>query len=93
MLNQGDPSTAFKQEQVLQKLHSDIPEMRELLRWARLHIDDAMVKDSLPFSQRVLAVLGEEFANSGDNKLSPKQSRKKQPEKRGRPDADNTTRT
>ena len=39
MLNRGDPSVAFKQEQVIQKLHSDVPELRELLRWAQYHID------------------------------------------------------
>lgn len=93
MLNRGDPSTAFKQEQALQALHADVPELRELLRWARLHIDDAMIKDSFPFSERALAVLGEQFANSGDGQLAPKIVRKKQATKKGQPHADNTART
>lgn len=93
MLGPADPGTAFKQEEVIQKLHSDVPELRELLRWAILWFDRPNSQDSVAWEQRVTAVLGEEFANSGDNKLAPKQVRKKQAQKRGQPDADNTTRT
>ncbi len=93
MLNRGDPSVAFKQEQVIQKLHSDVPELRELLRWASLHHADDTMGQAEEYHRRVIAVLGEEFANSGDNKLAPKAVRKKQPEKRGQNNASNNAGT
>lgn len=92
MFGQGDPSVAFQQEAALQKLHTDIPEMRELLRWARLYVDHTMGQDATAFSVRVIQVLGEEFATSGGDHLALKAITKKQPEKRGQ-NADNTART
>lgn len=94
MLNRGDPSVAFKQEQVLQKLHSDVPELRELLRWAnRLIRSQQATWVGAEWTKRVSAVLGEEFAKSGDDQLAPKAVRKKQPEKRGQANANNNAGT
>lgn len=94
MLNRGDPSVAFKQEMVIQKLHSDVPELRELLRWAlRFLDDDGPFGQGQEFHERVTAVLGEEFANSGDGQLAPKAVRKKKLEKRGQANASNNAGT
>lgn len=93
MLNRGDPSVAFKQEMVIQKLHSDVPELRELLRWACLQISDDVRGQAEEFHRRVDDVLGEAFANSGDNKLAPKAVRKKKLEKRGQANASNNAGT
>lgn len=94
MLNPGDPSTAFKQEQALQALHADVPELRELLRWALRLIDaDEPDGQGLEFRQRSIAVLGEEFANSGDSQMAPKIIRKKQATKKGQRNADHAART
>lgn len=92
MLNRGDPSVAFKQEQMIQKLHSDVPELRELLRWARRHVSRG-ADDCDDFLERARNVLGVEFANSGDGQLAPKAVRKKKLEKRGQANASNNAGT